>query len=236
MKKLFQLILDLLFPLHCLNCHQEGSWLCQKCENRLPINPSYERFERILVFSACDYKKIVIKKLITTCKFSSIEKLSHSLGKLLIKGALQFPEIKDLLVSEVNNRTKKEEEEEEEEEEEKKKRKNRLIIIPIPLSKKRERERGFNQSLIIAQELSNYFQLPLLNNLERVERKPQSELEGKKRTENIKGAFTWKGKNLNDYKIILVDDVVTTGATLAEAAKELKKIGAKKVIGFAVAR
>lgn len=212
-KNLFKFILDLLFPLRCLNCRREDFWLCQDCLEKLPIDPSYERFEKILVFSASDYEKIIIKKIIKTCKFSSIPELAVIAGKLLVRGVLQFPEIKDLL-SEKNN----------------------LVLMPIPLSARRQRERGFNQSLLIAQELSNYFSLPILDQLKKSERQAQSELSANKRTKNIKNAFSWYGGSLTEQKIILVDDVVTTGATLAEAAKVLKKAGAKKVIALAVAR
>ena len=179
----------------------------------MPLDPSYERFERILVFSASDYEKIIIKKIIKTCKFSSIQELAQAAGKLLVRGVLKFPEIKDLLEHEDN-----------------------LLIIPIPLSSRRQAERGFNQSLIIAQELSSYFNIPVLDKLKKLERQAQSELSANKRTKNITDAFSWTGENLAGFKIILVDDVVTTGATLAEAAKVLKKAGAKKVIGLAVAR
>lgn len=212
-KKILKFILDLLFPLHCLGCRREDFWLCQSCFEKLPLDPSYERFERILVFSASDYEKIIIKKIIKTCKFSSIQELAQAAGKLLVRGVLKFPEIKDLLEHEEN-----------------------LLIVPIPLSSRRQAERGFNQSLIIAQELSNYFSLPILNDLKKSDRQAQSELSADKRNKNIVGAFSWSGENLTGQKIILVDDVVTTGATLAEAAKVLRKAGAKKVIGLAVAR
>ncbi len=213
MKKIFKFLLDLLFPLRCLDCQREDFWLCPDCLKKLPINPSYERFERILVFSVSDYEKIIIKKTIKTCKFSAISELTEALGKLLIRGILEFPEIKDLLENE-----------------------RELLIIPIPLSPQRERERGFNQSLIIAKKISEYFGIPLLDNLKKSERPPQSELPAKKRAENIRGSFSWEGGALNGQKIILIDDVVTTGATLAEAAEVLKKAGAKRVIGLAVAR
>ena len=213
MKKIFKFILDLLFPLRCLGCRREDFWLCPSCFEKLPLDPSYERFERILVFSASDYEKIIIKKIIKTCKFSSIQELAQAAGKLLVRGVLKFPEIKDLLEHEDN-----------------------LLIIPIPLSSRRQAERGFNQSLIIAQELSDYFNIPILDELKKTERQAQSELSANKRTKNITNAFSWTGENLAGFKIILVDDVVTTGATLAEAAKILKKAGAKKVIGLAVAR
>lgn len=212
-KKILKFILDLLFPLRCLGCRREDFWLCPDCFEKLPLDPSYERFEKILVFSASDYEKIIIKKIIKTAKFSAIPELASLAGKLLVRSVLKFPEIKDLLQHE-----------------------NDLLIVPIPLSPRRQRERSFNQSLLIAQELSEHFSLPIIDGLKKIERQPQSELAAEKRSKNIANAFSWQGENLAGQKIILVDDVVTTGATLAEAAKVLKKAGAKKVIGLAVAR
>jgi ComF family protein len=212
-KKILKFILDLLFPLRCLGCRREDFWLCPACFEKLPLDPSYERFEKILVFSASDYEKIIIKKIIKTCKFSAIQELAQVAGKLLVRSVLKFPEIKDLLQHE-----------------------NDLLIVPISLSPRRQRERSFNQSLLIAQELSEHFSLPIIDGLKKIERQPQSELAAEKRSKNIANAFSWQGENLAGQKIILVDDVVTTGATLAEAAKVLKKAGAKKVIGLAVAR
>lgn len=212
-KKILKFILDLLFPLRCLGCRREDFWLCPTCFEKLPLDPSYERFEKILVFSASDYEKIIIKKIIKTAKFSAIPELASLAGKLLVRSVLKFPEIKDLLQHE-----------------------NDLLIVPIPLSPRRQRERSFNQSLLIAQELSEHFSLPIIDGLKKIERQPQSELAAEKRSKNIANAFSWQGENLAGQKIILVDDVVTTGATLAEAAKVLKKAGAKKVIGLAVAR
>ncbi|MFZ4648869.1 MAG: ComF family protein [Patescibacteria group bacterium] len=213
MKNIFELILDFLFPLRCLGCQREGFWLCPSCVETLPLDPSYERFERILVFSVCDYEKNIIKKIIKICKFSGVRDLATILGHLVIRGAVHFPEIKDLLE---NNSS--------------------LIIIPIPLSPRRERERGFNQSLIIAQEISDYFKIPLLDKLKKSERKPQSGLSANKRAKNIEAAFFWAGGNLSNYRIILIDDVVTTGSTLSEAAKILKQSGAKRITGLTVAR
>lgn len=213
MKKLLKFILDCLFPLCCLNCQREDFWLCQSCQYNLPVEPSYESFEKILVFSAISYEQGLIKKIIKTCKFSGIPELASILGDLLIKGALSFPEIKDL----INNSTN-------------------LLIIPIPLSPRRKRERGFNQSLIIAKKFSEYFNLPINDQLQKQERPPQAELSGKKRLKNIANAFSWSGERLDGFHVLLIDDVVTTGATIAEANKVIKRAGAKRVTGLVVAR
>lgn len=113
------------------------------------------------------------------------------------------------------------------------------ILIPIPLAKKRQKERGFNQSEEIGKELSKFLKIPLVNNalIKVRETLPQVELSGKEREENIKGAFWCRDENMVKNKtIFLVDDVFTTGSTMEEAARVLKEAGAKKVWGITVAR
>lgn len=107
-------------------------------------------------------------------------------------------------------------------------------IVPIPLSSTRSRERGYNQARLLAQELAREFSIPLApegNHLRRVRHTdPQSFLDEKQRWTNIKGAFTIrKLKNLQHQNILLIDDLLTTGATASEAARVLKDAGAGTV-------
>jgi competence protein ComFC len=102
-------------------------------------------------------------------------------------------------------------------------------IVPIPLSSARLREREFNQAHILASALSGHLKLKLLgNNLERVRNtKSQADLDSIARWKNIRGAFKLKAPNLvKDKTILLIDDVLTTGATASEAAGALKNAGA----------
>jgi len=112
------------------------------------------------------------------------------------------------------------------------------LIMPVPLHKKRLRWRGFNQSELLAKGIKKYFNLDLrLDELIRTKhKKPQTKLSGRKRKENVKGCFFWKGDWLDGKNIILVDDVITTGSTLNECAKVLKENGAGEVWGLVVAR
>ena len=106
------------------------------------------------------------------------------------------------------------------------------VIIPIPLSSTRSRERGYNQARLLAKELAKEFSIPLAENqLRRIRHTdPQSLLDEKQRWTNIKGAFTIrKLKNLRHKNILLIDDLLTTGATASEAARVLKDAGAGTV-------
>ena len=106
------------------------------------------------------------------------------------------------------------------------------LLVPVPLHPARLRERGYNQAELIAGGLAPLLNIPLApGNLERIRHTPrQSELGQKERFTNVNGAFrittssTFEGKY-----VILVDDLLTTGSTVSEAAKELKAAGAAQV-------
>jgi len=105
------------------------------------------------------------------------------------------------------------------------------IITYIPLSKKSKKNRGFNQCEYIAKKISRDLSIEVLDVLvKQKETKEQKKLKRDERYENIKDAFTIKkGMRVKNYKIILIDDVTTTGATLHEAYKLLKKFEVKDI-------
>ena len=111
------------------------------------------------------------------------------------------------------------------------------LILPVPLHSTREKERGFNQSFLLAQGLAERCGIPLQEGLllRYAKTKNQAELDRKERLTNVKGAFACNdpaevaGKN-----ILLIDDVITTGSTMAEGARTLIRAGASRVYGLAV--
>ncbi len=115
------------------------------------------------------------------------------------------------------------------------------IIIGVPLSKNKEWERGFNQTYLIAKKLSKIYNLPFIKNLLiKVKDTPaQSELKAKERLHNLKDIFKIKKRYKNiikDKKILLVDDIYTTGTTVNECAKVLKENFAKEINVLTIAR
>jgi len=120
-----------------------------------------------------------------------------------------------------------------------KRSKNKLpeCIIPVPLHKKRLQERGFNQALELARIITKQLQIPLEVSLcERNKITPfQSGLSAKQRKQNMKGAFS-VARQHNYKHIAIFDDVVTTGTTVNELAKELKQSGVKTIEVWAIAR
>ena len=113
------------------------------------------------------------------------------------------------------------------------------LIIPVPLHKTRLKERGFNQSLLLARELARLYNLSMdYLNLKRTRATDhQVNLKGKDRLINVKGAFAVEDKvAFKDKKVLLIDDVYTTGATIVECSKVLKRAGAKNVDVLTLAR
>ena len=109
-------------------------------------------------------------------------------------------------------------------------------VIAVPLSATRQRERGFNQAHEIAARVAASVGLPVAHSLLRVEGGvPQAALRWSARAKNVRGAFACRA-NLGGARIALVDDVMTTGATLAEAAATLRRAGAARVECWVVAR
>ena len=115
---------------------------------------------------------------------------------------------------------------------------NSDLICAVPLHLKRLRKRKFNQSILIGRNLSKTKFIPDL--LWRVaDTKPQVELKRQEREKNLKRAFLVNKKyrkSLNGKKVLLIDDVMTTGATLHNCAKALKKSGAKEVVVLTIAK
>ena len=123
------------------------------------------------------------------------------------------------------------------------------VLVPIPLAPKRLRERGYNQSEVLAAALARRWHLPIARDLlARVRETPtQTTLTPETRLANVAGAFVADGLIARltpgrrpgvsrDSTLILVDDVFTTGATLAEAARALELAGARTVCGVTFAR
>lgn len=263
MKKFFQSIknhaifwrdffIDLIFPIECLGCGQEKTWLCPDCRKKISFStqdvcpachqPTYhgqfclfckDNFKLNGIFVATDYHETLIKKLIKNLKYNFIKDIGVILGDLqteYIKNKISqlVIEKKDVknhalinfnypqgLFSDYKN----------------------ILIIPIPLHPRRQRWRGFNQAELIATRFATNLEISLDNkNLLRTKyRTAQAKLKKTQREKNIIGVFSWRGKNISQ-KIILIDDLSTTAATLNEAAKVLKAHGAPEVWGLVVAR
>lgn len=214
-KKTKNFILDLLFPKFCINCQKEGYFLCADCETLLEISPFHRNLSvhnLIDLYIPVFYKNPLAKNLIQRFKYEPfVKELAQTLSSLIISHFQLLDNKPDFAD---------------------------YFIIPIPLSKKRLKWRGYNQSEELGRELADFLKIPLFSDclIKVKETLPQMELEKEARRENVKDIFLVKNLDfIKDKKILLIDDVYTTGATMQECALTLKKAGAKTVIGVAVA-
>jgi ComF family protein len=111
-------------------------------------------------------------------------------------------------------------------------------VVAMPLHWRRRFDRGFNQAALIAAQVARRRKIPLLNAVRRVRAtRPQTGLTNAKRRDNVSGAFRCRrGRPLDGMRILLVDDVMTTGATASACGAVLKRAGAKSVTLLTVAR
>lgn len=224
-----EILIDLIFPARCVSCGSFGSFLCQKCQSEITFFP----------YQVCPY-----------CQGKSFSGLTHphcqndfgldgmyvlghyvgSLRKLIKKVKYQkvwqsIIEISPIIFKNYHQQF------------------NFNFLVPVPLSPRRMAERGFNQAEILAKELQKNFGPPVFvaNILKRTRNtKPQFELTYEDRKTNVRNAFSLLPnvirEKITNQSFCLIDDVVTTGSTIFECAKVLKKFGAKKVFSIAIAR
>jgi ComF family protein len=113
------------------------------------------------------------------------------------------------------------------------------VLVPVPLHHKRLRERGYNQSHLLAQELAKLTGLPLVDDCLSRQRHtpPQARTTTvDERRGNVADAFFCRDRSLEDEQVLLIDDVSTSGATLDACARALKEAGASSVWGLVLAR
>ena len=217
--RILDTILNIVFPVNCLSCGKEGSDLCMKC---LSDSPQAERESASWIFPLFDYRHRAIKKSIWLLKYKSKRKFANIFADVMYGKIVE--ELSELSVM---------------------KNFREPILIPIPLSKKRYRERGSNQAELICNELIKINNLrhgvdwSLEKNIliKTKETEHQAKIKDRRdRLKNLSDSFSVKNQELIKNKnIILIDDVTTTGATLNEARKILRQYGAKKIIAFTVA-
>ena len=113
------------------------------------------------------------------------------------------------------------------------------VVVPVPLHRQRERERGYNQAALIAKPLAKLLGFVVqIGLLTRIRPRPDKHLLSyEERWESVRGAFaTRPGSQVDNLRVLLIDDVMTSGATLDSCAKTLREAGARSVIGLTVAR
>lgn len=215
LKKNVTRVFDFLFPEYCVGCGKDGTMLCMDCLRGIPSPRNHS--ENTL--SCFDYQNEVIRKALRAFKYKNGRRIGKILGGVLYDKVLPEMGAGGALCNFKNP-----------------------LVLPIPLSNKRLRERGFNQSEVLVEEMSYrdrgknlHMETSVLYRM----RDTGSQAIIKDRSERIKNVHHCFGvknkKKIMGRNIILVDDITTTGATLYEAEKALLSAGAKRVVAVTVA-
>jgi len=215
-KSFSERIHSILFPKRCAGCGAKETYLCDLCRNQIPLSRGYSEYT---ILSAVPYRQPAVQKLIWLLKYRGIKEVAD-----IFAGWLS-----EILLDELTEATAYRE------------TGGKILLVPIPLSKKRERARGYNQAEEIAKKLQELdpklFRLEA-RNLIKIKDTP-AQVKVKNRTErlnNLLGVFRVQNRRaFRGRTIILIDDVSTTGTTLAEASRALERAKPRKIIRVAVA-
>lgn len=229
MSEIQQRLLDFLLPRVCCGCHEPGAFLCTRCLQGIAmptdffcprcLQPSHlgypcvrcagrSSLNRLLVAGA--YRDVALRRAVETFKY-------HGVGSLATPLAACLERYLENVQNTAGDALKFD------------------AIVPVPLHRRRYLWRGYNQAQLLAQQLSRHYGWPLREGelMRRRYTRPQVELPGARRANNMRSAFAVTAQFSGD--ILLVDDVVTTGSTLQECARELKLAGARSVTALALA-
>src|SRR5215471_3664303 len=229
-------IASLLYPPSCTICSasvEPGEYLCEECGSKVSrIAPPFcskcsEPFDGAITTqfacANCAHRKIyfetavsayrargIVRHVILNFKYGRQIHLRHLVARWL-RAAFDDPRLRDRHFD---------------------------AIVPVPLHPARERERGFNQAALLAEWLSERLSLPLRPALERVHyTTTQTAFDRAERMQNLRGAFRLRKKaDVRSLRVLLIDDVLTTGSTLSECARVLKEAGAQSVHAATAAR
>ena len=218
-------LLDLVLPLTCAVCGEEGRYLCDDCEPALkrlerPYCPKCAEPERDGLCERCiglgprinsiraAYRyQGAVRHMAHELKYRNLRAAAPTLGGLMADYLLSNPVPAD-------------------------------VIVPVPLHSRRERQRGYNQSLLLAKEIDRRCGIEVDDSLLRRRKNtpPQVEMDSPDdRRANMSNSFECPSR-LDGLRILLVDDIVTTGSTMFACADALKDAGAESVWGLALAR
>lgn len=207
---MFDFILDLLYPDSCLSCHKGKLALCERCIREIPDAP----FIGDDIYSRFAYSHKTMRTAIRNLKYRHASRLAPILGKHLA----------DLIMEDLSEDIYRTE--------------SLPILVAAPLSRERLRERGFNQAELLAKEVSNQVGLELVSCIEKIKHTESQVTLGNKKSRltNLTGAFTiTHPEQIKNRHLILIDDVYTTGATIKEITKELRKAHPKSIRAYTLA-
>ncbi len=225
--KLGEIALDILFPQYCVGCGKEGSFICDSCFRLQPsimppvcplcgrpqssgvLCPGCVGWQAEIDGIRSPFRfEGVIQQAIYHLKYRNLRAIATVLAGFLFNYLKSNPVPGD-------------------------------VLAPAPLHKSRIRERGYNQSGLLVRKLGKLYGLPVIeNSLVRHEKSPPQARSANvsERKQNVSGVFSVRDERLCGKKVIVVDDVSTSGATLDACAAVLKESGAESVWGLTLAR
>lgn len=214
-------LLAVLAPYECLGCAAEGALLCRGCMKLLPEVPGYcyrcqTASSKSLTCRTCDQSSGLYRVLAGT-EYSGVAK--GLVLKLKFSGTKASARIMATHLLTLLPRSGREQ-----------------FIVPVPTAARRVRARGYDQARLLAREISRQARLPYLDCLARSGHTRQLGQSRQKRLAQLNGAFRVRRLWPPDAELVLVDDVLTTGATLETAAATLKAAGTGRITALVFAR
>lgn len=213
-----------ILPARCLLCRRGGDYLCLNCVSKLPPastslgGPASTTGGPLALY---DYQHPDVKKIIWSLKYRQLKGLAPILGRLLADRLIEeTAELQNLHPAITTP----------------------WLIVPIPLSKKRQHDRGFNQSLLLAEALERCYPTVFKVSpgvISKIKETPsQASLKDRKtRLTNLRGAFALREpESIRGRAVIIVDDVSTTGATMHEAEHTLRPAKPRLILKIALAQ
>ena len=206
------LLLDLLYPPKCAFCRKpvaDGRMLCAVCERQLPAPPPGEEQFSVPGLDGCLaplYYTGTVRESLHRYKFHATTAYAGIYGELMSACVRRNGAEADL-------------------------------ITCVPLSRRRLRKRGYDQAELLAREVARRLGLPCVRLLRKTKNNRAQSGTGsvEERRRNVEGVYQ-AVSSLNGESVLLIDDIVTTGATIASAARSLRESGAQRIIGLSVAR
>jgi ComF family protein len=234
-------VVDLIFPPSCVSCHRLGAWLCSDCLDEIEIiQPPVcyrcgmpldgqgttsttrganawrtcircrDRESQLDGRYAYGFHAGPLRQAIHQFKYEGLRALAVPLGQLMAQGWTTLHPTDD----------------------------DTDVIVPVPLHRSRQRKRGYNQAALLARQLGTEIHRPVVENvLIRVKATaPQVDLNAEERQANVSNAFKTTNSSLTGKRVLLVDDVCTTGSTLEAASIALRDAQASSVWAYTLAR
>ncbi len=224
--RLYQALLDLVFPPRCVGCGRWGALLCAQCQTAIASVPTpiCERCGRPVLeraaCPACHRDPLPLSAIRSASIFGGPVRLA--IHHLKYKGQRDLARPLGALMAQAWPEAMR----------------NGDCLVPVPLHTARERERGYNQARLLAEELGKRIGLPVVcDAIYRVRAtQPQVHLDARSRRVNVAGAFAAGPASMRGRRPVLIDDVCTTAATLSACAEVLWQAGAAQVFAYTLAR